>query len=342
MIKLTQMVKAAGCGAKLGPASLADALAGLFDEKHPDLLVGTETSDDAGVFRIAPDMALVETADIITPLVDDPYIFGRIAATNAVSDVYAMGGRPVTAMNLVFFPACALPGEILREVLAGGLSVMKDAGVCLVGGHTVEDDQLKYGLAVTGLVSPERIVRNCSARAGDVLILTKPIGSGIISTAIKGEMASDASMADAVKWLTTLNRTASELMLACNASAATDVTGFGLIGHASEMARGAGVTLCLELAAVPLMHGVTELVADGMVPAGAYRNRDHYSQFLTGMDSQDERLFPLFDPQTSGGFLMAFAPEDAEKFMSKSAECGLFARRVGNVREFAGNYVEVA
>ncbi len=341
MIKLTQMVKAAGCGAKLGPASLADALKGLFDERHPELLVGTETSDDAGVFKIAPDLALVETADIITPLVDDPYNFGRIAATNAISDVYAMGGRPVTAMNLVFFPACSLPGEILREVLAGGLSVIKEAGVCLVGGHTVEDDQLKYGLSVTGLIAPDKIMRNSTARAGDVLILTKPLGTGIISTAIKGEMAPDVSITEAIRWMTTLNRTAAELMLECNASAATDVTGFGLIGHASEMARGANVTVRLDFASIPLMHGVMGLVADGMVPAGAYRNRDHYSQFLVGLDGQDEKLFPLFDPQTSGGFLMSFSPEDAQRFLKLAEERGLFVRQVGEVMTFSSNYIEV-
>lgn len=341
MLKLTQMVKAAGCGAKLGPASLADALAGLFDERHPDLLVGTETSDDAGVFRIATDLALVETADIITPLVDDPYNFGRIAATNAVSDVYAMGGRPVTAMNLVFFPACALPGEILRDVLAGGLSVIKEAGVCLVGGHTVEDDQLKYGLAVTGLINPDRIFRNSTARAGDQLILTKPLGTGIISTAIKGEMSPAESTAEAIRWMTTLNRTASELMIECNASAATDVTGFGLIGHASEMARGAGVTVRLDFAAIPLMHGVIDLVADGMVPAGAYRNRDHYKQFLGGADGEDDKLFPLFDPQTSGGFLIALAPEDARLYMTKAAEKGLFSRQIGEVLSMQSSFIEV-
>jgi selenide,water dikinase len=341
MIKLTQMVKAAGCGAKLGPASLADALVGLFDERHDDLLVGTETSDDAGVFRISPDLALVETADIITPLVDDPYNFGRIAATNAVSDVYAMGGRPVTAMNLVFFPACSLPGEILRQVLAGGLSVLKEAGVCLVGGHTVEDDQLKYGLAVTGLINPDRIIRNSTARAGDLLILTKPLGTGIVSTAIKGEMSPAVTTAEAVQWMTTLNRTAAELMLECNASAATDVTGFGLIGHASEMARGARLTVRLNFSAIPLMSGVVELVADGMVPAGAYRNRDHYRQFLAGQDGLDDKLFPLFDPQTSGGFLMSFSAEDAGRFMTLAAERGLFARQVGEVLPFRSNFIEV-
>jgi selenide,water dikinase len=273
----------------------------------------------------------VETADIITPLVDDPFTFGRIAAANAVSDVYAMGARPVTAMNLVFFPACSLPGEILREILAGGQSVLQEAGVCLVGGHTVEDDELKYGLSVTGLIAPDAIIRNSTARPGDVLILTKPLGTGIISTAIKGEMAPDAVIQEAIRWMTTLNRAAADLMRECRASAATDVTGFGLIGHASEMARGAGVTIRLELAAIPLMSGLTGLAADGLLPGGCYRNRDHYSPLVCGFDPSNDALLPLFDPQTSGGLLIALAPEDADSFMTMADQRGIFACRVGSV-----------
>ena len=293
--------------------------------------MGPETSDDAGIYRIAPEYALVETADIITPLVDDPFTFGRIAAANAVSDIYAMGGRPVTAMNLVFFPACSLSGEILREILAGGRNVLDEAGVCLVGGHTVEDDELKYGLSVTGLIDPGAIVRNATARPGDWLILTKPLGTGIISTAIKGEMAMEESVAEAIRWMTTLNRSAADLMRACNASAATDVTGFGLIGHASEMARGAGVTIRLRIGDIPLMPGVRELIADGMVPAGCYRNRDHYAPLVAGGDAAGEVLLPFFDPQTSGGLLIALAPEDGRSFLAEADVQGIFARQVGEV-----------
>jgi selenide,water dikinase len=303
--------------------------------------VGPETSDDAGVYRISPECALVETADVITPLVDDPHTFGRIAAANAVSDVYAMGARPVTAMNLVFFPACSLPGEVLREILAGGQSILQEAGVCLVGGHTVEDDELKYGLSVTGLTSPGRIIRNSTARPGDVLILTKPLGTGIISTAIKGEMAAPDVIAEAVRWMTALNRAAAELMAACHASAATDVTGFGLIGHAGEMARGAGVTLRFDLAAVPLMNGVPELIADGMLPAGCYRNRDHYLPLRDGNHHGSDALLPLFDPQTSGGLLIALAPADAGRFMAEADGRGIFARRVGEVLPLQAYSIEV-
>ena len=205
--------------------------------------MGLGTSDDAGVYRIGEGCALVETADIITPLVDDPFTFGRIAAANALSDVYAMGGRPVTAMNLAFFPACSLPGEVLAEILAGGAAMLREAGCCLVGGHTVEDDELKYGLSVTGLIDPAQVVRNSTARPGDRLILTKPLGTGIVTTAIKAEMCPVEIEAEAVRWMTLLNDRASRLMLRCGATAATDVTGFGLAGHSLEMARGAGVTL---------------------------------------------------------------------------------------------------
>ena len=283
----------------------------------------------------------METADIITPLVDDPYTFGRIAAANAVSDIYAMGGRPVTAMNLVFFPACSLPGEILREILAGGQSVLQEAGVCLVGGHTVEDDELKYGLALTGLIAPDGIIRNSTARPGDELILTKPLGTGIISTAIKGEMAAAETIAEATRWMTTLNRSAAELMAVCHASAATDVTGFGLIGHAAEMARGAEVTFRLNLRDIPLMSGVTALAADGLLPAGCYRNRDHYLPLLSGNHQDNDALLPLFDPQTSGGMLIALAPQDAEDFMTSAGTQGLYARRIGSVVPLSSHFIEV-
>lgn len=302
--------------------------------------MGPETSDDAGVYRIGDNCALVETADIITPLVDDPYTFGRIAAANAVSDVYAMGGRPVTAMNLVFFPACSLPGEVLREILAGGQSVLKEAGVCLVGGHTVEDDELKYGLSVTGLIDPDKIIRNSTARPGDMLILTKPLGTGIISTAIKGEMAPSECVAEAVGWMTTLNRPVADLMRECNASAATDVTGFGLIGHTAEMARGAGVTIRLHREAIPLMSEVAALVAEGMAPAGCYRNRDYYASMLDKTVSDD--CLPLFDPQTSGGMLIALSPDDAACFMAEAKQRQLFAVVIGDVLQPAVHSICIA
>jgi selenide, water dikinase len=271
----------------------------------------------------------VETTDIITPLVDDPFTFGRIAAANALSDVYAMGGRPVTAMNLAFFPACSLPTSVLADILAGGADALKEAGACLVGGHTVEDDELKYGLAVTGLIDPARIVRNCTARPGDHLVLTKPLGSGVVSTAIKAEMIPPELQAEAIRWMIQLNAAAASLMVECRATAATDVTGFGFIGHACEMALGAGVTFRIGLAQVPVLDGVTELVKDGLVPAGCYRNREHYAPLVSGIGG--DLLLPLFDPQTSGGLLISFAPDDARDFVARSEAAGAFAALIGAV-----------
>jgi selenide,water dikinase len=271
----------------------------------------------------------VESTDIVTPLVDDPFTFGRIAAANALSDIYAMGGRPVTAMNLAFFPACILPTSVLAAILAGGADALREAGTCLVGGHTVEDDELKYGLAVTGLIDPSRIVRNCTARPGDLLVLTKPLGTGIVSTAIKAQMVAPTLEAEAIRWMTLLNAAAAELMLSCRATAATDVTGFGFVGHACEMALGAGVSFRIELSKVPVMAGVAELADDGLIPAGCYRNRDHYARHVSGVSG--DMLLPLFDPQTSGGLLIALAPADAREFLSRSEAAGAFAVSLGEV-----------
>ncbi len=264
---------------------------------------------------------------------DDPFTFGRIAAANAISDIYAMGGRPITAMNLAFFPACTLPYSILREIFSGGENILREAGTALVGGHTVEDNELKYGLSVTGLIDPGRVVRNSTARAGDIILLTKPLGTGIISTAIKGEIADSEQIAEAARWMTTLNRDASELMLACGVSAATDITGFGLIGHASEMALGSGVSIVLDPVSVPLMNGVEELLADGMAPAGCYRNRDFYSARMNMM--LPDRHLPLFDPQTSGGMLIAASPESTRCFISEAVKRGLFAQIIGKATSFS-------
>lgn len=296
--------------------------------------MGVEGAEDAGIYRIGEHLALVETTDIITPLVDDPFTFGRIAAANALSDVYAMGGRPVTAMNLAFFPACSLSTSVLAAILAGGSDAIREAGACLVGGHTVEDDELKYGLAVTGLIDPAGIVRNCTARPGDSLVLTKPLGTGIVSTAIKAQMVSPTLQAEAIGWMTLLNAAAAQLMVSCRATAATDVTGFGFIGHACEMALGAGVSFGIELARVPVMGGVAALVDDGMVPAGCYRNREHYAPLVSGLAG--DTLLPLFDPQTSGGLLIALAPADAREFLARSEAAGAFAVRVGQVEPRGG------
>lgn len=316
-------------------------MSGLARPADPRLLVGPETSDDAGVYCLTPELALVESCDIITPPVDDPRQFGRIAAANALSDIYAMGARPVTAMNLAFFPACSMEAEVLAEVLAGGQEALNEAGCCLVGGHTVEDDELKYGLSVSGTVNPAQAIRNSSARLGDQLVLTKPLGSGIIATAIKGELVEPEVEAAAIRWMSLLNRAAAELMLDYHPSACTDVTGFGLIGHCCEMARGSGVTLALDLDRIPLMQGLAELVGDGMVPAGCYRNRDYYSSMLDCAQFDPDRLLPLFDPQTSGGLLIALPPTAAEGFLAVAQSAGIFARPVGEVLQRQAHLVSI-
>jgi len=307
----------------------------------PDLLVGPETSDDAGIYRISESIALVETTDIITPLVDDPFTFGRIAAANALSDVYAMGGRPVTVMNLAFFPACSLPLEILARIMAGGQEAVSEAGACLVGGHTVEDDELKYGLAVTGLVHPERFIRNSTAVAGNRLILTKPLGTGIISTAIKADMVPASTLEEAIEWMVRLNALPAAIMAECQVSACTDVTGFGLIGHTMEMAVGAGVTMRLILDRVPVMEGVAGLIDDGLVPAGCYRNRDYYAGACTSDRDLRDKLLPLFDPQTSGGLLIALEPASAERFLDLAAARSCFAACIGEVVDRREHPVEI-
>jgi len=291
--------------------------------------VGVEGAEDAGVYRIGESLALVETADIITPLVDDPFSFGRIAAANALSDVYAMGGRPVTALNLAFFPSCSHPPSILAAILAGGSQALREAGACLVGGHSVEDAELKYGLAVTGLIDPARLVRNCTAQPGDLLILTKPLGTGIVATAIKAQLAPGALEAEAIRWMTLLNAEAARLMVELGAHAATDVTGFGFIGHACEMALGAKLSFRIDLAQVPVLAGVAGLVQDGLIPAGCYRNRDYYAHRVSGISG--DCLLPLFDPQTSGGLLIALPPAAAREYLGRSADAGAFAVCLGEV-----------
>lgn len=266
-IRLTQRVKAGGCASKLPPGSLRTVLSKLPAQHDPNLLVGFETSDDAGIYRIAPDLALVQTVDFFTPLVDDPFKFGQIAATNALSDVYAMGGRPVSALALVCFPQNA-ELEILEEIMRGGLAKMTEAECTVVGGHSVRDDEMKFGYAVTGLIDPAKVKTNASSRPGDELILTKPIGTGVITTALKQGKSEQAWVDAAVQSMTTLNRTAANLAVACaGVHAMTDITGFGLMGHGREMAVGSGVTLVIDTAAVPQIPGAIEAIRRGAIPA---------------------------------------------------------------------------
>lgn len=312
-LRLTQTVKGAGCAAKLPPGDLDRALCGLELPVDANLLVGLERADDAGVYRVTDEIALVQTLDFFPPMVDDPYQFGRIAAANALSDVYAMGGTPKTAMNIVAFPAKTLELTVLRRIIEGGLSILREAGVVLVGGHTIDDPELKYGLSVTGYVHPDKILTKKRLRTGDRLLLTKPLGTGIICTAIKAGMAGTEVTARVTGNMATLNRLAAEVMAGYSISACTDITGFGLLGHLAEMVVDSGHGLRIEAAAVPLYPEALEWAAMGLVPAGTYNNRKFRGKFVDFAPTVTPIIQDLlFDPQTSGGLLMAVAAEQAE------------------------------
>lgn len=293
----------------MGPGDLSAALAPLPRESDPRLLVGRETFDDAGVFRVSDDLALVQTVDFFAPIVDDPYRFGRIAAANALSDVYAMGGEPLTAMNIVAFPERALPLSVLTEILRGGQDAVHEAGARIVGGHTVTDDEVKYGLAVTGRVHPERILSNANARPGDVLVLTKPLGTGILATAGKAGALAEAHAEALYRSLSTLNASAARAAVAAEARCATDITGFGLLGHALHIARASGVRLALTADAIPVLPGAREALAAGYTTGGARRNADWVAADVDWADVGDEIRALVTDPQTSGGLLIALRPE---------------------------------
>jgi selenide, water dikinase len=283
--RLTARCKAAGCAGKLGPADLAGVLEHLELPTHPDLLVGISTGDDAGVFRFSDDLAIVNTVDFFTPVVDDPFTYGQISAANALSDVYAMGGVPRTALNIVCWPQTGLPGAMLAEILRGAAEKAREAGVVVVGGHTVGDEEVKFGMAITGVIDPRRIVRNVGAQAGDALVLSKALGTGILLT--------------------------------------TDVTGFGLVGHALKMAEGSGVTIVFEESDLPLLPGVLEQCRAGMTPGGGLRNREYYAPSVRISDEISEEVATVaFDPQTSGGLLIAVPDNQALALLAELQNCG--------------------
>jgi selenide,water dikinase len=296
---------------------------------HPNLLVGIERVDDAGVYKIRDDLALVQTVDFFTPIVDDPYTFGEIAAANALSDVYAMGGTPITAMNLVAFPIQSMGIEVLREILKGGLDKLREAEVVLVGGHSIEDQELKYGLAVTGLIHPDAILTNTGAQVGDRIILTKPLGTGIINTAQKGGMASPEAVQRAVEVMVALNRRAAEVMRGFHVHACTDVTGFGLLGHLCEMLGAGEIGMKISVDAIPILPKAEEYAAMGLVPGGAHRNREFYAPKVKGAnDCPPPLLDILYDPQTSGGLLIAVPEEDVADLLRFLQEVGVKDARI--------------
>jgi selenide,water dikinase len=328
-------VKAAGCASKLSPAALDKVLGKLPRQHDPNVLVGFDHADDAGVYQIAPDQALVQTVDFFTPIVDDPYTFGQIAATNALSDIYAMGGRPVTSLALVCFPEKA-ELEILERILAGGLSKMIEAGCTVIGGHSIRDDEPKFGYAVTGLIHPRKVFANAGAQPGDALIFTKALGTGVISTAIKKGKAEPAWIDAAVQSMTTLNKRAAEVIQqgTFRIHAMTDVTGFGLIGHSREVALASNVALRFFSKDIPILPGALDCIRAGFVPGGLNNNRD-FAECMVGYEApiDAELKALLFDPQTAGGLLISIAEDDCEKLVIDLQESEVPARVIGNVTE---------
>ena len=303
------------------------------------MLVGLgPTCDDAAVYKITDDTALVVTLDFFTPVVDDARDYGRIAAANSLSDVYAMGGTPLVALNIMCFPDGELPSSVMAEILLGGNEKVTEAGALVLGGHSVSDRELKFGLAAVGVVDPEGVVTNADARPGDALVLTKPIGVGVMATALKEDELPTEGVAVITELMATLNRAASEAMVEAGAHAATDVTGFGLVGHAKEMAEASGVTFEIVLSDVPLIDGALETVSRGLAPGGLFSNQHYYSSFVEQSPDADRRTVELmFDPQTSGGLLVSLAPEDVDSFCEGLARRGGTGRVIGRVAERGGH-----
>ena len=315
----------------------------LARQHDPNVLVGFDTADDAGVYQITPELALVQTVDFFTPIVDDPFVFGQITATNALSDVYAMGGRPMSALTLVCFPETG-DMTILEQMLAGGLSKMVEAGCTVIGGHSIKDDEIKLGYSVTGTVHPARVLANSGAKPGDQLIFTKAIGTGVISTAIKRGKAEFAWIGGAVHAMTTLNKTATEVVSSGGFAvhAMTDVTGFGLIGHLREVARGSGVSVRLFASKVPVLEGALECVRRGYVPGGLKANRGFAEGCVEYADDVPEDLRTLlYDPQTAGGLLISVAEADAKRLSAQLADAGANAEEIGEVVEKQGPLIAV-
>jgi selenide,water dikinase len=335
--RLTELAGAAGCAAKLGAGDLAQIvfpLADLFPPDHfPDLLIGLDSPDDAGVYRLNDEQALIFTTDFFPPVVDDPYYYGAIAAANALSDVYAMGGRVLMALNLVAFPL-ELDGAILREILRGGAEKVKESGGVLIGGHSIMDKEPKYGLAVVGLIHPERVTAKTGAQVGDVLLLTKPLGVGLVNTALKRGQAKPEHVEKAMRVMATLNKTAAEIAQNYAVHGASDVTGYSLMGHGYEMVRGTDRALDFFYDALHWVDGAKDYAHLGMVPGGTGRNQAYYGKWVDlafGLAGDKVAESQLYDPQTSGGLLLAVAPTDADPLLESLLEAGVDARRIGEV-----------
>ncbi|MEF2967889.1 selenide, water dikinase SelD [Paenibacillus sp. M1] len=332
-VKLTALSSKGGCGCKIGPADLMQVIRNLpKSEPNPDLLVGLDTSDDAGVYRLSDDLALVQTVDFFTPIVDDPYSFGQIAAANAISDIYAMGGKPLTVLNIVAFPISTLDKSVLADILRGAADKVREAGATLVGGHSIDDKEPKFGLAVTGLVHPDKVRTNAGAKPGDKLILTKPIGVGIMTTSIKKDALTPEETERVTRVMATLNKAAAETMEPYDVHACTDVTGFGLMGHALEMAKGSGTGIRIKHGDVPVLPRVRELAEQGFVPGGTKNNFAHVEADIDFPAELDQiGRWILCDAVTSGGLLISVDGDQADKLLAALIQAGVEASLIGEV-----------
>ena len=334
-VKLTKLAGCAGCGAKVGAGTLVHLLEGFRTHTDPRLIVGYDKSDDASVYVLDENTALVQTTDFFPPIVDDPFLYGQIAAANALSDVYAMGGEPKLALNIMCL-AQSMDDHAVQEILRGGYDKAYEAGAIITGGHTIQGAEPIYGLAVSGFVHPKKLLTNSAARPGDVLLLTKPLGIGVLTTAAKAELASPEAMALAHRLMTTLNKAARDCMVRYAVHACTDVTGFGLLGHAFEMAQGSDTHLTLFPGEIDLIPEALEFARDGILPAGMYRNR-HYAEAAVDPGSTELAVQDmLYDPQTSGGLLIAAAPEDADALLRELRGAVPSAQRIGVVEAYQG------
>lgn len=334
-IKLTKLAKCAGCGAKVGAGTLSKLLEDLKVNTDPNLLVGFDKSDDAAVYKVSDDLALVQTLDFFPPIADDPYTFGQIAATNALSDIYAMGGEPKLALNIMCVPR-DMPKDAVHELLRGGYDKVYEAGALIAGGHSILDDEPKYGLSVTGFVHPEKMLTNSGAKVGDILILTKPIGMGIITTAAKADLVSDDILQYVYKLMSTLNKNARDIMVKYDVHSCTDVTGFGLMGHLFEMAQGSDVHITVNVDNVDLIKEALELAKMGILPEGMYRNREFAEKGVDVGNIPLEKQDMLFDPQTSGGLLISVSEKDAINLFNELKDNVPSAQIIGTVEEYKG------
>ena len=334
-IKLTKLAKCAGCGAKVGAGVLAQLLEDIKVHHDPNLLVGFDKSDDASVYKVSDDLALVQTVDFFPPIADDPYLFGQIAATNALSDVYAMGGEPKLCLNIMAIPK-DMPKEAVHELLKGGYDKVYEAGALITGGHSILDDEPKYGLAVTGFVHPEKMLTNSGAKPGDVLFFTKPLGTGIVTSAAKADLVSRETMDKVMEMMTTLNKSARDVMVKYRIHACTDVTGFGMLGHLYEVAKGSDVQITLDVNAIDLLPEALELARMGILPEGMYRNRSFAQEAVDEGDVELAKQDMLYDPQTAGGLVMACHPEDAEALFAELKKAVPSAQKIGTVTAYEG------